>query len=302
MKTKILIFTMLLFCFIGYPQQDTQYTQYIYNTASVNPAYSGSQGVLSIFGIHRNQWVGLDGAPVTNTISIDAPLLNNVGGGLSFANDKIGPIEKSSITANMSYSIETSEEYKLSFGIKGSLNSFQINHNKLNPKSLNDKVLQNSQNYFSPNVGAGLYYYSEKLYLGASIPYFFQIYNYDYNSIQINENIMNFYLIGGYVFDLSSNLKFKPAFIAKVVSGAPLQLDVSGNFFINDFVSIGINWRWSADVSAIVGLQISKGIYIGYGYDLETTNLSNYNSGSHEFFFRFEFFKNNDGIASPRFF
>jgi type IX secretion system PorP/SprF family membrane protein len=302
MKTKILIFTMLLFCFISYSQQDTQYTQYIYNTTSVNPAYAGSQGVISIFGIHRTQWVGLDGAPVTNTISIDAPLINNVGGGLSFFNDKIGPIEKSSISADMSYTIETSEDYKLSFGIKVSLNSFNINQNRLNPKILNDKVLQNLQNYFSPNIGAGLYYYSEKMYLGASIPNFFQSYNYDYNSIKINENLMNFYLIGGYVFDLSSNLKFKPAFISKVVSGAPLQLDVSGNFFINDTFFIGVNWRWSADTSAMVGFQISKGIYVGYGYDLGTTKLSNYNSGSHELFFRFDLFKNNDGIVSPRFF
>lgn len=293
---------MLLLRFVSYSQQDTQYTQYIYNTTSINPAYAGSRECISIFGAHRAQWLGLDGAPTTNILSVEAPLRGKVGGGLSFFNDKIGPIEKSSISADVSYTIETSEDYRLSFGIKGSLNSFHINQNKLNPKSLNDKLLQNYRNYFSPNIGAGFYYYSEKLYLGASIPNFFQMYNYDDRTIKINESLFNFYVIGGYVFDISSNLKFKPAFISKVVSGAPLQLDVSGNFLINNKFVIGASWRWSAAVSAIVGFQISKGIYLGYGYDYETTNLSNYNSGSHELFFRFELFKNNDGIASPRFF
>jgi type IX secretion system PorP/SprF family membrane protein len=113
---------------------------------------------------------------------------------------------------------------------------------------------------------------------------------------------MNFYFIGGYVFDVTESLKFKPAFLTKVVEGAPLQLDVSGNFLINEKFVLGAAWRWSAAVSLMAGFQVSDGVYIGYGYDLETTRLRRYNSGSHEVFLRFELFKRENKIVSPRFF
>lgn len=293
----------MLLGFVSYSQQDAQYTQYMYNTINVNPAYAGSRGVMSIFGLHRTQWVGLDGAPTTNAISINTPIENsNLGVGLSFVNDKIGPTVENTISADISYTIQTSETYKLSFGVKGTANLFNLDVTKLNPMSTGDPLLQNLDNNFSPNVGAGVYLHSDKLYLGASVPNFFETKRYDDNSIAVYKERMNMYFIGGYVFDLSSNLKFKPAFLTKVVEGAPLQLDLSGNFLINEKFVIGAAWRWSAAVSAMAGFQVTDGLYIGYGYDLETTKLRNYNSGSHEVFLRFELFKRQDKIVSPRFF
>ena len=303
MRTKILYFAIMLLGFVSYSQQDAQYTQYMYNTINVNPAYAGSRGVMSIFGLHRTQWVGLDGAPTTNAISINTPIENsNLGVGLSFVNDKIGPTVENTISADISYTIQTSETYKLSFGVKGTANLFNLDVTKLNPMSTGDPLLQNLDNNFSPNVGAGVYLHSDKLYLGASVPNFFETKRYDDNSIAVYKERMNMYFIGGYVFDLSSNLKFKPAFLTKVVEGAPLQLDLSGNFLINEKFVIGAAWRWSAAVSAMAGFQVTDGLYIGYGYDLETTKLRNYNSGSHEVFLRFELFKRQDKIVSPRFF
>lgn len=302
MRTKILYFAIMLLSLVSYSQQDAQYTQYMYNTINVNPAYAGSRGVMSIFGLHRTQWVGLDGAPTTNAFSINSPLGGNVGGGLSFVNDKIGPTVENTISADISYTIQTSETYKLSFGVKGTANLFNLDVTKLNPVSLGDPLLQNLDNNFSPNVGAGVYLHSDKLYLGASVPNFFETRRYDDNSIAVYKERMNLYFIGGYVFDLTSNLKFKPAFLTKVVEGAPLQLDLSGNFLINEKFVLGAAWRWSAAVSAMAGFQVSDGLYIGYGYDLETTKLRNYNSGSHEVFLRFELFKRQDKIVSPRFF
>lgn len=293
----------MLLGFVSYSQQDAQYTQYMYNTINVNPAYAGSRGVMSIFGLHRTQWVGLDGAPTTNAFSINTPIENsNLGVGLSFVNDKIGPTVENTISADISYTIQTSETYKLSFGVKGTANLFNLDVTKLNPMSSGDPLLQNLNNNFSPNVGAGVYLHSDKLYLGASVPNFFETKRYDDNSIAVYKERMNMYFIGGYVFDLTSNLKFKPAFLTKVVEGAPLQLDLSGNFLINQKFVIGAAWRWSAAVSAMAGFQVSDGLYIGYGYDLETTKLRNYNSGSHEVFLRFELFKRQDKIVSPRFF
>ena len=294
---------MLLMSLVSYSQQDAQYTQYMYNTINVNPAYAGSRGVLSVFGLHRTQWVGLDGAPTTNAFSINSPINNsNLGVGLSFVNDKIGPTVENTISADLSYTIKTSETYKLSFGIKGTANLFNLDINKLKIQNQGDPLLQNLNNNFSPNVGAGVYFHSDKSYLGLSVPNFFETKRYDDNDIAVYKERMNLYLIGGYVFDLSSNLKLKPAFLGKVVEGAPLQLDLSGNFLINEKFVLGAAWRWSAAVSAMAGFQVSDGLYIGYGYDLETTKLANYNSGSHEIFLRFELFKRQDRIVSPRFF
>jgi type IX secretion system PorP/SprF family membrane protein len=303
MRTKILIVTLLLTGFVSTAQQDAQYTQYMYNTINVNPAYAGSRGVFSVFGLHRTQWVGLEGAPVTNAASLNFPIENsNLGVGLSFVNDRIGPTTENVISADISYTIHTSETYKLSFGIKGSANLFDLDIHKLNVEDQNDPYLENMNNVFSPNIGAGVYFHSDKSYLGFSVPNFFETRRYDDNSVVINKERMNYYLIGGYVFELSPSVKFKPAFITKLIQGAPLQLDVSGNFLINEKLVLGAAWRWSAAVSLMVGFQISDGLFIGYGYDLETTKLRRYNSGSHEIFLRFELFKNQNKILSPRFF
>ena len=303
MRTKILIFALMLTGLVSTAQQDAQYTHYMYNTININPAYAGSRGALSIFGLHRTQWVGLDGAPVTNSASVNFPIENsNLGVGMSFVNDRIGPTSENLISVDVSYTIKTSETYKLSFGIKGSANLFDLDVNKLNPETQNDPLLQNFSNKFSPNFGAGVYLHSDKLYLGLSVPNFFETNRYSDNEIAINKERMNYYIIGGYVFDLSSNLKFKPAFLSKIIEGAPLQLDVSGNFLLFDKLVLGAAWRWDAAVSFMAGFQITDGLYIGYGYDLETTKLRNYNSGSHEVFLRFELFKKRERVVSPRFF
>ena len=289
--------------FVSTAQQDAQYTHYMYNTINVNPAYAGSRGVLSIFGLHRTQWVGLDGAPVTNSASVNFPIDNtNLGVGVSFVNDRIGPTDEYLASIDLSYTIRTSESYKLSFGVKGSANIFELDKTKLNPEDQNDPTLQNLRNNFSPNIGAGVYLHSDKLYFGVSVPNFFETKRYDDNSFAVNKERMNYYIIGGYVFDLSSSLKFKPAFLSKIIEGAPLQLDVSGNFLIYDKLTLGVAWRWDAAMSFMAGFQITDGLYIGYGYDLETTKLRRYNSGSHEIFLRFELFKKQEQVVSPRFF
>lgn len=293
----------MLMSAVSYSQQDAQYTQYMYNTINVNPAYAGSRGVMSIFGLYRTQWVGLDGAPVTSAFSVNSPIENtNLGVGLSFVNDRIGPTVENTVSADVSYTIQTSEKYKLSFGVKGTANLFNLDPTKLNPSNQGDPLLQNLNNNFSPNVGAGVYFHSNKSYLGLSVPNFFETKRYSDNDVAVFKERMNMYFIGGYVFDLSPSLKFKPAFLTKMVQGAPLQLDVSGNFLINDKLMLGAAWRWSAAMSFMAGFQITDGLYAGYGYDLETTKLANYNSGSHEIFLRFELFKRQSRIVSPRFF
>lgn len=293
----------MLTCYTGFAQQDAQYTQYMYNTININPAYAGSRGVMSIFGLHRTQWVGLDGAPTTNAFSINTPINNsNLGVGVSFVNDKIGPTSDNTISADLSYTIQTSEEFKLSFGIKASGNLFNLDVNRLNPADANDPNLQNFNNEFSPNFGAGIYLHSDKMYFGLSVPNFLQDSKYNDNEVAVFQERMNFYAIGGYVFDISPSVKFKPAFLTKVVTGSPLQVDASANFLFFDKLMLGAAYRWDAAMSALAGFQVTDGLFIGYSYDRETTQLRNYNSGSHEVFLRFELFNKVSKLVSPRFF
>lgn len=285
-------------------QQDSQYTNYMYNTINVNPAYAGSRGVMSIFGLHRTQWVGLEGAPVTNTFSLNTPINNsNLGLGLSFVNDRIGPSDENTISVDVSYTIPLSNDYKLSFGIKGTANLLNVDYTKLDRYDLTDPQFQNNiDNRFSPNIGTGIYFHSNKLYAGLSVPNFLETEHFDDNVSATAKERMHYYLIGGYVFDLSPTVKFKPAFLSKMVTGAPLQLDLTANFMFNEKFVLGAAWRWDAALSGLVGFQVSEGWFIGYGYDAETTKLANYNSGSHEIFLRYEFKGKSEKVVSPRFF
>ncbi|UQD57120.1 type IX secretion system membrane protein PorP/SprF [Flavobacterium sp. K5-23] len=303
MKTKIFSFVLMFTTIVSFAQQDAQFSQYMYNTININPAYAGSRGALSIFALHRTQWVGLDGAPVTNAVSINTPLNESkLGLGVSIINDKIGPTRENTISADLSYTVPTSDTFKFSFGIKATANLFNLDVSRLNPVNSGDPSLQNFNNKFSPNIGAGIYYHSDKAYIGLSVPNFIETNRYNDNEVAIFKEKINYYLIAGYVFDLNNYLKFKPALLTKMVEGAPLQVDVSGNFMINDKFVLGVAYRWSAAVTAMAGFQVSDALYIGYGYDLETTNLDNYNSGSHEIFLRYELFNKNKKMTSPRFF
>ena len=302
MKTKLFSFVLMFTALVSFAQQDAQFTQYMYNTININPAYAGSRGALSVFALHRTQWVGLDGAPVTNAVSVNTPFNNSrLGLGVSIINDKIGPTHENTISADLSYTIPTSEKVKLSFGVKATANLFDLDVTRLNPVD-DDPSLHDYNNKFSPNIGAGVYLHSDKAYVGLSIPNFIESNRYDDNEVAIFKEKINYYLIAGYILDLNSSIKFKPALLTKMVKGAPLQVDVSGNFMFNDKFVLGVAYRWSAAITAMAGFQISDAMYIGYGYDLETTNLNNYNSGSHEIFLRYELFKKNDKITTQRFF
>ena len=302
MKTKLFSLVLMFTTMVSFAQQDAQFTQYMYNTININPAYAGSRGALSIFALHRTQWVGLDGAPVTNAVSVNTPLNDSrLGLGISIINDKIGPTHENIISTDLSYTIPASETFKLSFGIKATANLFDLDVSRLNPAD-DDPSLHDFSNKFTPNMGAGVYLHSEKAYIGFSVPNFIPTNRYDDNEVAIFKEKINYYLIAGYVFDLNNDIKFKPAIITKMLEGAPLQADASANFMFSDKFVIGVAYRWSAAISAMVGFQVSEGLYIGYGYDHETTSLNNYNSGSHEIFLRYEIFKNNNKIITPRFF
>lgn len=289
-------------------QQDPQYTQYMYNPSVINPAYAGSRGTLGIFGLYRTQWVGLEGAPKTATVSVNTPLGDSgLGLGVNFVNDRLGVMDENTISVDLSYGVNISYDYTLAFGLKGTANLLSVDYTSLHINNPGDPISQeNIDNKFNPNIGAGVYLYSDKSYLGISVPNFLEVER--HNLVDANgSNVvmrqkMHFYLMGGYVFDLSDQVKFKPAFLAKAVAGAPLQLDVTANFLLMDKLSLGAAYRWDAALSGLVGFQVNDNLMIGYSYDAETTALRHYNSGSHELFLRFELFNNRGRINAPRFF
>ncbi len=286
-------------------QQDSQYTQYMYNTMMINPAYAGSRGGTSIFGLYRNQWVGLDGAPKTATLSFHTPFEEkHIGLGASIFHESIGPQSTNVVDVDFSYSLEF-EESKLAFGLKLAGAFYNFDRNKLSLLYPSDHAFEGKENTFLPNIGAGVFYYGEKYYVGFSVPYLLDTKTFsktDERKISdINEK-QHYNLMGGYVFDLSDNTKFKPAALMKLVQGSPLQFDLSGNFMFNERFVVGAAWRWSAAVSLMAGFQIDRNWFVGYAYDYETTDLRKYNSGSHEIFLRYEFYRDLKKIISPRFF
>ncbi|MDP5199132.1 type IX secretion system membrane protein PorP/SprF [Flavobacterium sp. DG2-3] len=311
MKRIKLIVTsfVLFFCNFSWGQQDSQFTQYMYNTTNLNPAYAGSRGVMSIFGSHRNQWIGIDGAPVTNMAAFNAPLNDTrLGIGMSILNDRIGPMVDNNISADLSYTVDINYDYKLAFGLKAGANMLNVDFTKLNIYDPYDPRFQHDiDNKFSPNIGAGVYLYSDNFYAGISAPrmlrtsYYDKMAGEDAKDFVVNSR-MDTYLMTGLVFDIDYNIKLKTSLLAKVASGAPVQTDIAANLMFNEKFTAGLSYRWSASLSAMVGFQVSDGLLIGYSYDAETTKLANYNSGSHEIFLRFELFDNYERIVSPRYF
>lgn len=279
-------------------QQDPHYTQYMYNMAIINPAYAGSRGVPSIGILGRTQWVGVEGAPRTATLSVSSPVGRAVGLGLSVLYDQIGPAKESNIYADFSYTIFTGEEGRLAFGVKGGVSFLDVGYlDYVDPDPLNEPVHQTS-----PNFGAGMYYYTDKFYVGLSVPNFLETRHFEDNDgyVSTSSEKMHYFLTAGYVFDIADNLKLKPSTMVKAASGAPVSVDLSANLLVNEMFEVGLSYRIDDSISGLVGFQVNPDFRIGYAYDYTTTNFGDYNSGSHEIILLFEL--NRKNIKSPRFF
>lgn len=309
MKKRLLFFCSFLAMTIPlFAQQDAIFTQYLYNTLSVNPAYAGSRDVFSITGMHRSQWTGIDGAPNTQTLNFDTRLSERVGIGFSVVNDEIGngTNQNTYFDGVFSYTIETSREGKLAFGLKAGGHLLNIDFTKLaNYQNEPGNLAQNAiDKRFAPNFGAGAYYYTQSFYLGLSVPNFLETEHFENSSSFLATQRMNIYLITGYIFDLRPNWKFKPALLVKAVKGSPLQIDTSANFMFDDRFTLGVAYRWDAALSAMFGFQITDRFMIGLAYDRETSELGSttFNDGSFEVILRYQLLTRFKRALEPRFF
>ena len=303
-KDTYLLLLGILITISANAQQDPQYTQYMYNTMTVNSAYAGSTGALEATLLHRSQWTGIDGAPQTQSLTVHSSLANEkIGLGLSIVNDKLGPANELYFEGNFSYTLALAQDHKLAFGLKAGGRMLNVDWTKGRYYDNTDILLNtNIDNKIKPSLGAGVFYYSEKWYVGASIPSFIRGDYYDDIQESVTSERLHYFFMGGYVFDISDGLKFKPAFLVKAVSGAPLVADLSANFLLAEKLTLGASYRWEDSVSALAGFQITNGLYIGYAFDYTTTRLNKYADGTHEFVLRFQLQRKASQIKSPRFF
>ena len=304
---SLVVFTTFLVAEVS-AQQDPQYTQYMYNMNIVNPAYAGSRGTLSIGVLGRTQWVGINDAPQTATLSVHAPLGRNLAAGFSAIADTYGPVNEQNIYADISYTISTSEEGRLAFGLKGGVTLFDVGLLSVTlPQSItpgSDPAFADNINEAFPNFGAGAYYYNDKFYVGLSVPNILEKLHVEKSgnlALRAAEET-HFFLTSGYVFELSESLKFKPSTMLKGVAGSPLSVDVSANFLMNDRLELGLNYRLDDSVGILMNFGVTPSLRIGYAYDYTTTNLGNFNSGTHEAFLLWDIDFSKKNLKSPRFF
>lgn len=283
-------------------QQDAMYTQYMFNALALNPAYAGSRNVISATALYRNQWSGIKGAPETTTFTIDAPINDKkIGLGLQVYNDKLGITNTTGIVASGAYRIRM-DRGTLSFGLQGSLSNFRANYQnvELDQTGANtDIAFQDNFSETNFNIGTGIYYNSDKFYVGLSAP---QLVPNQLASTPLSQQEIHLFLTAGVVFSLGEDFKLKPSIMIKEVKGAPIQGDLNAMFWIKDVLGIGAQYRSNADVSGLLEVQATPQIRIGYAYDHSVTTLQSFNSGSHEIMLRYEFGYNKNKFISPRFF
>ena len=302
-KHNIIAFA-LFSCSLAIAQQLPQFTQYMYNTISINPAYAGSREALSVIGLHRSQWVGFDGGPITQTLSIHSPLRNDrIGLGLTFIEDDLGPENYSYIYGDFSYSIPTGQTGKLAFGLKGGFTSYSLDPDFRQSESF-DPDIRGIQDRWTPNIGLGIFYHTNRFYLGASAP---RILNTDRNTEEGFEALerISYYVTTGVVLDLSDAFKFKPAALMKATNGAPLSFDLTGNFLYKEKIWFGGSYRINYETAAwgvLTDFQISRQLRIGYSYEKPISEIRRYTSGTHEVLLIYEFKFLSSKLKSPRYF
>lgn len=310
-KTNLLYAVFLLAFASSYAQQDPQFTQYMYNMSVINPGYATNElGIIDIGGIYRTQWVGAVGAPTTASLFFHTPISEKFETGLNIVKDELGEgvLNETTISGDIAYVAKLSNSAKLSVGFKAGINFFNTDFDgfQLNDDATSsDPAFQNMNETFF-NLGAGAFYFTDKYYLGLSVPNFLPNKHLKeangVNAIGIDE--LHFFFTGGYVFNLTDNIKFKPAFMAKIVSNSPLSADLTANFLFYDKFEIGAAHRFDDSFSGLVNYKITPQLRIGYAYDHTVNNLGQFNSGSHEIIviFNLDTFGLKGYDKSPRFF
>lgn len=286
-------------------QQDPHYTQYMYNMNVINPAYAGSKENLAIGLLFRKQWVEIEDAPTTFTATGHSPVGKNVGLGLSVISDRIGPVEENNIYGDFSYTLNLGGEHRLALGLKAGVTLQNIGLNSEIASSLpvpTDGAFAENTSNANLNIGTGVFYYTNNYYLALSVPNMLKANHLDYNGVQYGTDIQHYFLTGGYVFDLTPRLKFKPFFMVKSAFNAPTSFDISTNFLMFDKLELGASYRNQDAVSGLINFKITDGLRVGYAYDHITSRINAVSKSSHEFILLFDLNFPKKVSSSPRYF
>ena len=308
MKKILIIAAALFFTFNLNAQQDAMYTHYMDNTLAINPGYAGSRDALTIMGLHRSQWIGFEGAPKTQTVLLHTPVpYKKIGLGLSFINDEVGPTNTTSFFIDFSYKIKVSKKANLAFGFKGGFNRLNNNLNVLSLDNPQDEAfVSNFDTKFLPNFGAGLYFYTDKFYLGVSSPKILEN-NISAQTITTTDaggEARHYFLIAGYAYKIDNEWTLKPTMFYKTTEAAPMELDLTIQAIYQNIVWGGLMFRTGDAMGALVGISITEQFDVGYSFDWSYMNATaKYNGGSHEIMLRYDLiFKSEEKIKSPRYF
>ncbi len=311
MKKSTLILIAVLFSTVcAKAQYDAMFTQYMFNEMYINPGYTGSKEAMAVNLTHRQQWVNFPGRPITTSFTLHGPLANNkMGLGISVLNEQIGKLNRNLVYLNYAYRVKTGDKGHLSFGIMGGIHN-QVN--KLSELKATDQgdiqVSQNTPSIIAPNFGFGIYYYTNKFYAGISIPrmiddgYMFDQSGSFQKKISFDAQKFHYYLTVGNVFEINEDLKVKPQAMVKMVQNAPLQYDLNVNFLIKNKIWAGVSYRSGADVSALLGLQVTPQFLVNYSYDYALTQIQKYSQGSHEITLGYLFSYKQRKVVTPRYF
>jgi type IX secretion system PorP/SprF family membrane protein len=306
---KKIFFTTLLTVFAlidSNAQQDPHYTQYMYNMNVINPAYAGSKENLSFGLLYRKQWVEIEDAPSTFSLAGSLPVGKNVGVGLSVISDKIGPVQENNVYGDFSYTLNLGGEHRLAFGIKAGAtfnNVRLLSEIGSDPGSdPNDPSFSKDTNNTFLNIGSGLFYYTQKYYVAFSVPNMLKGRYLDVNGREYGTETSHYFLTGGYVFDLSDNVKFKPFGMIKSAIGAPVSYDVSTNFLFNQKFEVGATYRRDDSFGAMANFAINPNLRIGYAYDHIISDLNVATPSSHEIILLFDLNFPKKVSQSPRYF
>ena len=309
-KKGLGILALVIVVNTSFAQQDPLYTQYMFNTQTINPAYAGTWESVGFLVLARQQWVGFDGAPQTYTFSFQAPLKNeNVALGLNVISDKIGLEKRFSLFGDYSYRLQVSNKSYLRMGLKGGFTNYSNNlqEYQLFPNGLTDPMFQGEiDQKFMPNFGIGAFLYNKSYYVGLSVPKLLSNdFENNFNNYSVQAEMRHYFLIAGMVFDLGENLKFKPTVLGKATFGqasVPFQADLTANFLIKDKFWLGAMYRTGDAYGFIAQWIIDRKLRLGYSIDFSTTNLQNYHNGTHEIMISYELKFLKEAFVSPRYF
>jgi type IX secretion system PorP/SprF family membrane protein len=291
----------------SFAQQDPMYTLYMNDPILINPAYAGSRGNVSLNGVFRKQWVGMMWQPTTTSVTINSPFWNNkVGVGFSFMNDKIGPMQTTGLYLDYAYHIRFNKNRNLSLGLKAGFTNYYLDLANLSTTTWDDyQHSLDPSNYPLPNFGVGAYYYTDKFYVGFSIPLLLKnsIVNSENNYQVLGREDVTYFLTFGTIFTaIDPILKIKPTIMARAIFGAPPSVEISATAILYDRVWFGLLYRFGDAIAANLKLQITNQIQIGYSYDLTNTDLRPHNKGTHEIMVNYVFTRRGQRIISPRYF